>query len=209
MPTLSQTPITRPSPLNEYERELIVIAISFAQDIDAVTANDIWTIRNEASVTWVHLRNGKQLPFDRKQFSDVLQSAKKEYAARRTAGHYDNGGKVARNLKQGDIVKHDGQQWEVKSIYMIHNLNVHQTNHCYVRFYLVLVSREQTTVLCPMSEAVFEVVAQPQLQSKSCNNFSALINNSINYPEVAIIFKHVTSGPNQKRSSAINKQLPR
>jgi len=73
------TRISRQSPFTPYERRLIATAVNQANGIIPIAFEDIWTIRSdsETATTWVHLYDGRQLPFDRNQFKDAIDIAKK------------------------------------------------------------------------------------------------------------------------------------
>lgn len=65
----------RKSPLTQHQREMIATAVNQCGEYP-VNIDDIWTIHVdfEVNVAWVHLYDGKQLPFDRNQFRVVLDS---------------------------------------------------------------------------------------------------------------------------------------
>ena len=159
MSTLTQTAprITRPSPLSQYERTLFAAAANKAEDIE-ITASDIWTIRNDASTTtfWIHLRDGKQLPFDKAQFSSAMELAKKEYAASRVKELELK--KPVRSLKVGHRVIFDSKVWEVAEL-VRENLGAIQgisNFHC-IRFALTLRHEDEYKILNPYSEAIFKM----------------------------------------------------
>ncbi len=108
MKTLTQ----RKSPLTQQQREILATLINQCDEFN-ITAADIWTIRLDETVNviWIHLYDGKQLPFDRNQFKAAIQ--KIEVAPVRTIGL-----SVPVSLIPGEIYfrSHYVQIWKLQQI---------------------------------------------------------------------------------------------
>ncbi len=151
------TTITRQSPFTPYERRIIAAAVNQAEGI-AIGAENVWTLRNcaETGTTWVHLYDGRQLPFDRNQFRSAIACAKKIVTERMREERKAN--KVARELRTGDRVVHDGRKWTVTSTnyYRVDGQISHSTLHA-VKVRLTLFDGTKSKILLPYSEAKFEI----------------------------------------------------
>lgn len=78
---MTNTLAQRKSPLTQQQREIIAAVATKCDDFN-ITANDVWTIRiNEVGVLWVHLYDGRQLPFNCDQFRAAIQQLKSEVTA--------------------------------------------------------------------------------------------------------------------------------
>lgn len=156
---MTNTLTYRPSPLSEYERRIIASAASQAVDINVIS-DDIWTIHTDRTTGtfWLHLRDGKQLPFALEQFRSAIDQAKKDVAVADIATRSSR--KVARELEKGDRVKIANKVWTITSI-----------NSCQVggrkgrsavnaiKFNVALFDGVETKLLTPYSEANFELAA--------------------------------------------------
>lgn len=74
-----QTLTQRKTPLTQQQRGILATVINLSDEFN-ITAADIWTIRLDETVNvmWVHLYDGKQLPFDRNQFKAAVAQVKAE-----------------------------------------------------------------------------------------------------------------------------------
>lgn len=157
------TTITRPSPLSEYDRRLLTIAASKAEDIQ-ITPNDIWTIYidGETNIFWIYCRDSRKLPFDREQFKTAIDAAKPELAAQLQAEIIAkrNTHKSAAELSVGDRIKFDSSFWTVTSVksqrvsrqYGRGDLHTNQFN-------ISIFDGIQTQVLKPLAHVNYELAA--------------------------------------------------
>jgi hypothetical protein len=107
-----QTLTQRKSPLTQQQREILATVINQCDEFQ-VTAEDIWTIRIDETVNviWVHLYDGRQLPFDRYQFKALVAKTKTEIAPAAPVGM-----PIPQGLEIGEVYyrKHWVQVWKLK-----------------------------------------------------------------------------------------------
>lgn len=107
-----QTLTQRKSPLTQQQREILATIINECDEFN-VSSSDIWTIRLdiEVNVIWIHLYDGKQLPFDRNQFKAAVAQVKAEIVPNEPVGM-----PIPQGLQVGEIYyrKHWVQIWKLK-----------------------------------------------------------------------------------------------
>ncbi len=108
-----QTLTQRKSPLTQQQREIIATVVNQCDEFD-VNSSDIWTIRLDETVNvlWVHLYDGRQLPFDRNQFKAAVAKVKAEIAPQPQSA----GMPIPQGLEIGEVYyrNHWVQVWKLQ-----------------------------------------------------------------------------------------------